>query len=191
MNSEINKSSQQALYQLGDVSPANIQQLKALNIATLPVRYSDKFYRDLISNYTTEYLKYAIWNGFVVAAVCARLETSDLSDKKKLYIMTVNVLAPYRRRGIGKFVCKLLQLSYNVSTASKLLKYITDKAEKDSSIDEIYLHVQISNADAKTFYLSHGFIEVEIIHDYYKNIEPSDCFLLRKQFDRKLEHSLL
>ncbi len=97
------RMSKQVLYQLGDVSQANIQQLKALNIATLPVRYSEKFYRDLISNYTTDYLKYAVWNGFVVASVCARVETSpEDPDKSKLYVMTINVLAPYRRRGIGK-----------------------------------------------------------------------------------------
>lgn len=90
-------------YQLGSINPANIQQLKTLNLATLPVRYSDKFYRELTINYAAEYLKYAVWNGFVVAAVCARVEVPDEAnqEEKKLYIMTINVLAAYRRRGIG------------------------------------------------------------------------------------------
>lgn len=106
MSSQVSSQKTKAkteLYQLGDVSPANIQQLKALNISTLPVRYSEKFYKELIPNYTTEYLKYAIWNGFVVGAVCARLEPlNDDPQYLQLYIMTINVLAPYRRRGIGK-----------------------------------------------------------------------------------------
>lgn len=104
------------------MNAANILQLKILNTATLPVRYSDKFYRDLLENYTNKYMKFAFWNGFVVGGICARVENdSDKNygpeakdqiegeekvsnteeNKSRLYIMTMNVLAPYRRQGIG------------------------------------------------------------------------------------------
>eukprot|EP00428_Durinskia_dybowskii_P084850 CAMPEP_0170438802 /NCGR_PEP_ID=MMETSP0117_2-20130122/45439_1 /TAXON_ID=400756 /ORGANISM="Durinskia baltica, Strain CSIRO CS-38" /LENGTH=163 /DNA_ID=CAMNT_0010699069 /DNA_START=32 /DNA_END=523 /DNA_ORIENTATION=- len=154
-------------FQLGDVSPANLQQLKVVNLNTLPVKYSEKFYRELIDNYTTEYMKYCIWNGFVVGAVCARVEGRD-TDDSKLYIMTINVLAAYRRRGI----------------ASQLLKYILDKAKLDPTIKEVYLHVQVGNDEAKQFYMSHGFEDHGIIKDYYKRIEPADCFILKMQLSQ-------
>lgn len=61
---------------------------------------------------------------------------------------------------------------------------MTDKALEDKSIKQIYLNVQTSNDDAKQFYLSHGFEEIEIISNYYKGIEPPDAFLLRKNINR-------
>lgn len=40
--------------------------------------------------------------------------------------------------------------------------------------------MQTSNTDAKSFYLAHGFEEVETLQDYYRNIEPTSCFLLKR-----------
>lgn len=65
-------------------------------------------------------------------------------------------------------------------SASELLRFVVDKAKEDSNIKEIYLHVQISNEDAKKFYSKHGFEQLEIIKNYYTNIEPADCFLFKK-----------
>jgi len=42
----------------------------------------------------------AYFNDLVVGGVCCRVEVEG--DQKKLYIMTLGVLAPYRRLGIGK-----------------------------------------------------------------------------------------
>ena len=83
----------------------------------------------------------------------------------KLYIMTINVLAPYRRRGIGQ----------------KLLDYILDVASKDDTIIEAYLHVQTSNDDAKQFYVRNGFEENGIVENYYKRIEPPHAYFLQKK----------
>ena len=44
----------------------------------------------------------AYFNDVVVGGVCCRVETED--DLRKLYIMTLGCLAPYRRLGIGGWV---------------------------------------------------------------------------------------
>jgi ribosomal protein S18 acetylase RimI-like enzyme len=82
--------------------------------------------------------------------------------------------------------------SFPLSTAfvgAKLLNIVLETARKDSSIIEVYLHVQTTNEDAKQFYLDNGFIQTEIIRDYYKRIEPPDCFLLKKSLkdDHEIE----
>jgi N-alpha-acetyltransferase 50 len=86
-----------------------------------------------------------------------------------MYIMTINVLAAYRRKGV----------------ASALLKYVLEKATKDDRINEIFLHVQTSNEEAKIFYISHGFTEENIIENYYTRVEPTSAFLLRKEIKRE------
>lgn len=90
--------------EIDHITPANVGQLKTLNVCTLPVRYSDKFYKDLIELGNQKYMKFAYWNGFTVGGVCARIEPLEgAPGANKLYIMTINVLPAYRRRGIGAF----------------------------------------------------------------------------------------
>lgn len=50
--------------EIGNITPANLKQLQTINISTLPVRYTDKFYTDLLNLYSQEYLQYAFWNGY-------------------------------------------------------------------------------------------------------------------------------
>jgi ribosomal protein S18 acetylase RimI-like enzyme len=49
----------------------------------------------------------------------------------------------------------------------------------------IFVHVQIGNEDAKTFWQTNSFGEKETIKDYYKkNIEgPRDAWLLEREID--------
>ena len=45
----------------------------------------------------------AYFNDIVVGAVCCRVDTTETSPKsRRLYIMTLGCLAPYRRLGIGE-----------------------------------------------------------------------------------------
>jgi ribosomal protein S18 acetylase RimI-like enzyme len=60
-----------------------------------------------------------------------------------------------------------------------LLEFAIETAKK-RDVDEIYLHVQTSNEEAINFYKKFEFEVVETIKDYYKRIEPRDCYVLQK-----------
>jgi len=59
------------------------------------------------------------------------------------------------------------------------LKYALDLCEK-KNIDELYLHVQVNNTSAMAFYKEFGFEIIEKIPDYYKRIEPKECYVLQR-----------
>lgn len=173
--------------ELGNVTEQNALQLKVINTSALPVRYTDKFYRELVEKSPPDFLKFAFWNGFAVGAVCSRLEPHSEPGTFKIYIMTIAVLPAYRRRGI----------------ASTLLNHILDLASRNPSVKEVYLHVQTrssfvfiilctnnncSNEDARQFYLHHQFEQGELIENYYKRIDPPHGYIFRKPI---IEHKVV
>jgi len=152
---------------LGDVTPHNIKQLKRLNQVVFPVTYNDKFYKDVLE--VGELAKLAYFNDIVVGAVCCREDKTD--GQRRLYIMTLGCLAPYRRLGIG----------------SVMLKHVLQICENEGNFDNIYLHVQVNNDGAIAFYDKFGFEIVEKKDNYYKRIEPADAYVLQKTFRPKKE----
>jgi len=145
---------------LGDITPHNIKQLKKLNSVVFPVSYNDKFYKDVLE--VGELAKLAYYNDIVVGAVCCRVDKSE--NSRRLYIMTLGCLAPYRRLGIG----------------TKMVEHVLNICEKDGNFDSIYLHVQVSNDGAIEFYRNFGFEIIETKQSYYKRIEPANAFVLQK-----------
>lgn len=148
--------------ELGDITVHNIKQLKRINEVVFPVVYNDKFYSDILE--VGELAKLAYFNDIVVGAVCCREDKSD--NTKRLYIMTLGCLAPYRRMGIG----------------SVMLEHILNICEADGTYDNVYLHVQVNNGGAINFYEKFGFKIVETKENYYKKIEPADAFVLQRSF---------
>ena len=145
----------------GPVTKDNVEQLRKILTVTLPVRYHEKFFTDIVRTHE-DITKFAVWNGFAVGAICCRIETHG--DISKLYIMTLSVLPAYRRRGIG----------------SKLLQSVLDSIPQFPEVSVVYLHVQTSNTLATDFYNKFGFETTETVADYYKNIEPTDAHVLCK-----------
>ncbi|XP_030376598.1 probable N-acetyltransferase san [Scaptodrosophila lebanonensis] len=151
--------------ELGDVTPHNIKQLKKLNTVVFPVSYNDKFYVDVLE--AGELAKLAYYNDIVVGAVCCRIDSTE--NQRRLYIMTLGCLSPYRRLGIG----------------TVMFEHILNYAENDGNFDSIFLHVQINNNGAIEFYKKFGFEIVDTKEQYYKRIEPADAHVLQKTLRRK------
>lgn len=169
---------------LDAVTEHNVKQFKKINISILPVQYNDTFYKQVVAS-EIHCCQLAYFNDLVVGGMCFRLEDSSESEigvnrgkqteadiknvvdapRKRLYIMTLGTLTPYRNYGVG----------------SELLKFIIQRAKDYGDVDGIYLHVQTNNEAAKNFYEKHNF-QVEndgqIIKDYYARVEPRDAFLL-------------
>nr|ACO11824.1 Probable acetyltransferase san [Lepeophtheirus salmonis] len=148
---------------LGDVTRHNINILKKINEVVLPVIYNVQFYKAVLEY--GEFSKLAYYNDIVVGAVCCRIHTSTNPASRKLYIMTLGCLSPYRRRGIG----------------SQMLRHVLDTVEKEGNFDAITLHVQANNEGAIEFYKNFGFDIVGTKEQYYKRIEPADAHVLEKQ----------
>jgi ribosomal protein S18 acetylase RimI-like enzyme len=155
-----NNSTSRPRIELGEVTVHNIRQLKRLNSVVFPVSYNDKFYKDVLQ--AGELARLAYYNDVVVGGVCCRIDTTE--GQRRLYIMTLGCLAPYRRCGIG----------------TVMLKHVLNYVEKDGNFDSVYLHVQINNDSALAFYEKSGFNIVETKTAYYKRIEPPDAHVLQK-----------
>mmetsp|Transcript_20525 Transcript_20525/g.19766 ORF Transcript_20525/g.19766 Transcript_20525/m.19766 type:complete len:181 (-) Transcript_20525:77-619(-) len=175
--------------EFGSITLDNVEQLRQINTACFPVSYNDSFYKGVVKKNNEDLCKFAYMNGFVIGAICARVEpipeqksdtgtggssSSAGTTRNRLYIMTLAVLGAYRSRGVG----------------AKLVKSVLDYYEehKDennhemSNVDEIMLHVQTSNEDAMKFYIDKfDFEKGDIVKNYYRRIDPPDCYVLLKR----------
>eukprot|EP00850_Spirogloea_muscicola_P004367 SM000018S03732 [mRNA] locus=s18:1073834:1074694:- [translate_table: standard] len=190
------------LLRLAPVCAASVPDLRRLNAALFPIAYHDGFYADALASggYTRlgtaaaaarlplsrlpspaslrpgPLQRQPLTPGWppapaayhedaCVGAIACRVEPQeDGAPGSRLYIMTLGVLAPYRRLGI----------------ATKLLEDFLELCLEDESIYEVYLHVQVNNEEALSFYRRAGFEIAETIHNYYRRIEPPHCHVVRR-----------
>ena len=98
--------------------------------------------------------------------------TTTTDSRQRLYIMTLGVLAAYRGRSIGTQLIQTILDYYEENKDSDLLR----------NVEEICLHVQISNDDAIKFYTTKfDFIQGNMVENYYRRIDPPHCYLLYKK----------
>ncbi|KAI9596040.1 acyl-CoA N-acyltransferase [Syncephalis fuscata] len=150
---------------LVDLTINNVGQLRCLNRVLFPIQYPDSFYEAAPDN---DWYKLGFFNDVCVAAVCCRKEPHPTKPKMhRVYLMTLGVLAPYRRLGMG----------------AKMLEYALEQCQQDSSVSEIYLHVQEGNDDALNFYKKRQFTITESVTGYYTQIQPDTAYILTKSFE--------
>ncbi|KAI0745757.1 acyl-CoA N-acyltransferase [Earliella scabrosa] len=149
------------------VTQNNLGTVRKLNSVLFPIKYSEKFYSDIVQPDVEDFCQLIYYNDIPIGTMCCRVEVKD--GVAKLYLMTLGVLAPYRSRGIG----------------SQSLQHLLDTAAAHARprIAAIYLHVQVSNSDAKRFYERHGFKEVGVFENYYKKIVPHDAWILQRDIE--------
>lgn len=137
---------------------------------TLPLILSkqDKFYVECAAAGSATQLAFV--EDVLVGAIACRLELLPDRSAAKLYVMTVGVLAPYRDKQIG----------------TRLLTHSLNFAFADPFVTEVYLHVQVNNLDAISFYTKKfGFIQQGVALHYYKRLEPPDAAVLELDLSKK------
>ncbi|KAH7322282.1 acyl-CoA N-acyltransferase [Rhizoctonia solani] len=144
---------------LASLTPNNLGTLRKLNSVLFPIRYSEKFYREVLEPELDEFCKLIYYNDVPVGAVCSRIERAQRPGEACVYIMTMGVLAPYRGLGLGSMALRQI-----FKAAANLNRKITS----------FYLHVHVPNTDARTFYERFGFVERERIAGYYRKLGSTD-----------------
>ena len=104
--------------------------------------FSDNIFYELIivscNRFSLEFsLVVAYCNDIVVGAVCCRIDLTE--NRRRLYIMTLGVLAKYRELGLGTL----------------MLEHVFKICEREGNIDSIYLYVRMTfHMSLSTFLLS-------------------------------------
>ncbi|MCO5591714.1 hypothetical protein L7F22_045705 [Adiantum nelumboides] len=164
-DSEEGKSGAQERVSVVELREENLGLLKHLNAVLFPINYQQRYYLQALAS--GPFSQLAFCGDTCVGSITCRIERNFAG--RLLYILTLGVLAPYRRLGI----------------ASKLMKIVLELSKKEEDIVEVYLHVQVNNEEALQFYKKYGFEIRDLIRNYYRRIEPPDCYLLSKNLAGK------
>ncbi|KAJ2160070.1 hypothetical protein GGF46_002528 [Coemansia sp. RSA 552] len=164
--------------ELQAVSMENVNKVRNLNAVLFPVRYSAMFYKCLVE--AGQFAHLAFYGGTCVGTITCRKQPLGFADMPsavvaapslqmrppvdyEMYMMTLGVLAPYRRLGIAR----------------TLVDAAVASAGADPSIKRVVLHVQINNDDALRFYHKQGFTTMQMVERYYRLLEPPHAYLLQ------------
>ena len=155
--------------QISRIDHSHITPLKRLTSSTLPIRYSDKFFNETISDAQAANLsRVVLYDERPVGWIRCRLEPSSGPTSfttNQIYIQTLCLLAPYRSCG---FASHLLD---SVLASENLTKY---------NATFVYAHVWENNEDALVWYEKRGFKRTILVDQYYRRLKPSGAWMVRR-----------
>jgi ribosomal-protein-alanine N-acetyltransferase len=150
----------QKTFKLRRFTTDDLQSVVHINSVCLPENYTDYFFIDLHHKFPETFIV-AEENGEVVGYIMCRIELG-LSNfgfgglTKKGHIVSVAVLPPYRRRGIGESL---------VNEAMEGMRLCNAK--------QCFLEVRVTNGPAIDLYKKLGFQITRTIHGYYADREDA------------------
>jgi ribosomal-protein-alanine N-acetyltransferase len=160
----------QQAFKLRKFDPNDLERVTYINRVCLPENYSDYFFADLHRRFPETFIV-AEENGEVAGYIMCRIETG-LSGfgfrglAKKGHIVSVAVLPPYRRKGIGEAL---------VANAIENMQLYKAK--------QCFLEVRVTNTAAVNLYRKLGFQITRTIRSYYADRE--DAYVMSRELHFK------
>lgn len=149
-----------------------VPAIQRLTSTTLPIRYSDAFFRESIDDATLSQLtRIVLYSLEPVGWMRCRLEEASPKvahqpQLHQIYIQALALLAPYRGMGLATI---LLDTILNTPIA------------KDQTTVSVYAHVWEKNEDALEWYAKRGFSRVILVERYYRRLNPGGAWIIRKE----------
>ncbi len=156
------------------VSEHHLQAIRRLTATTLPVRYSDAFFKTTVTDSTAQALsRVMLYESEPVGWIRCRLESCLSNDSlvtkspdSRIYIQALALLSPYRNLGLATVLLD------EVLTSARSLK-------EDPVC--IYAHVWEKNEDALDWYAKRGFKRTTLVEHYYTKLRPSGAWIFSKE----------
>ncbi|RMZ81445.1 hypothetical protein DV738_g2151, partial [Chaetothyriales sp. CBS 135597] len=162
---------------IAQIEQGHINAIKQLTSTTLPMRYSDKFYKQAVSDAAINSLtRVALFDGQPVGWIRCCLEGGGASSTSghqtppsQIYIQALCLLGPYRGHGVA------------TQLLDSILRSLPVQEEQRAS--SIYAHVWEQNEDALGWYERRGFKRVLLLNQYYRRLRPCGAWVVRRELD--------
>lgn len=146
----------------------DVDAVMRVNRLCLPENYTRSFFEDHLNKWGKAFYVSVVGDK-VVGYVMCRVEWGWSFFKpgfaKKGHVISIAVLAEYRRQGMGE----------------KLLEHAMESLKSEYHASEVYLEVRVSNRPAISLYEKMGFKVMKVVPMYY--LDGEDAYLMAKKLE--------